>query len=75
ETIQAKKEIILMERSSGDLFAGDAVRELLNLPKDENVRIKPTNLEKYVIFVQSTSYNRKLIGGTRFLYEVEDWSK
>jgi hypothetical protein len=25
--------------------------------------------------VQSTSYNRKLIGGTRFLYEVEDWDR
>lgn len=75
ETIQAKKEIILMERETGDLFAGDAVRELLDLPYGTSVRIKPTNLAKYVVFVQSTSYNRKLIGGTRFLYEVEDLSE
>jgi hypothetical protein len=27
------------------------------------------------VFVQSTSYNRKLIGGTKFLYEVEDWDE
>jgi hypothetical protein len=31
------------------------------------------SLEKYVVFVQSTSNNRKLMGGSRFLYEVEDW--
>jgi len=39
------------------------------------VRIKPASLEKFVVFVQSTSYNRKLISGTRFLYEVEDWAR
>jgi hypothetical protein len=39
-----------------------------------SVRIKPSNLEKYSVFVQSTSANRKLIGGTKFLYEVEDWA-
>src|SRR5262249_28631259 len=26
-------------------------------------------------FVQSTSVNRRLIGGTKFLYEVEDWDR
>jgi len=39
------------------------------------MRIKPSSLEKYVVFVQSTSANRKLIGNTRFLYEVQDWDK
>lgn len=73
ETIQGKKEIVLMDRSTGDLFEGDAAREMLGLPKGESVRIKPSNLEQYVVFVQSTSANRKLIGGTRFLYEVADW--
>ena len=45
------------------------------LPIGENARINPTDLEKYTVFVQSTSVNRKLIGGTSFLYEVEDWDK
>jgi hypothetical protein len=27
------------------------------------------------VFVQSTSYNRRLLGDTRFLYEVEDWDR
>lgn len=33
ETIQAKKEIILMDRKTGDFFAGEAVRELLGIPQ------------------------------------------
>ncbi|PLZ98918.1 hypothetical protein CEN50_09350 [Fischerella thermalis CCMEE 5268] len=73
ETIQGHKEIILMDRTTGDLFEGEAAREMLGLPVGATVRIKPSNLEKYVVFVQSTSANRKLIRGTRFLYEVEDW--
>ena len=73
ETIQGHKEIILMERTTGDLFEGESAREMLGLPMGATVRIKPSNLEKYIVFVQSTSANRKLIGETRFLYEVEDW--
>ena len=34
-------------------------------------RLKPADLPDYMVFVQSTSYNRKLIGGTKFLYEVD----
>ena len=34
-------------------------------------RIKPTSLEKWRVFVQSTSYNRVLMPGTGFLYEVD----
>jgi len=52
-----------------------AAREMLGLPMGATVRIKPSNLEKYIVFVQSTSANRKLIGSTRFLYEVEDWDR
>ncbi|RUR87001.1 vWA domain-containing protein [Chlorogloeopsis fritschii PCC 9212] len=75
ETIQGYKEIILMERTTGDLFEGEAAREMLGLPVGGTVRIKPSNLEKYAVFVQSTSANRKLMGKTRFLYEVEDWHR
>jgi hypothetical protein len=73
ETIQGRKEIVLMDRKTGDLFSGDGARDMLGLPPGETARIRPANLEKYVVFVQSTSNNRKLMGGSRFLYEVEDW--
>jgi hypothetical protein len=75
ETIQGGKEIVLMDRKTGDLYSGDQAREMLSLPIGSSARVKPASLEKYVVFVQSTSYNRKLIGGTRFLYEVEDWGR
>lgn len=73
ELIQAGKEIILMDKN-GDMFEGDYARELLGLPKGAPAKIKPGEYD-FVVFVQSTSYNRKLVGGTRFLYEVEDWDR
>lgn len=73
ETIQGRKEVVLMDRKTGDLFSGERAREMLGLPPGETVRIRPANLEKYVVFVQSTSANRKLLGGSRFLYEIEDF--
>ncbi|MFO0758476.1 MAG: vWA domain-containing protein [Byssovorax sp.] len=74
ETIQGGKEVILMDRKSGDMFSGSKAREMLGLPEGMTARIKPASLDKYMVFVQSTSVNRRLIGGTRFLYEVEDWA-
>lgn len=76
EKVQGTKEIVLMSRATGDLFTGTRARELLGLPlDDEDVKLRPVNLEEYVPFIQSTSNNRKLIGGTRLLYEVPDWDR
>lgn len=75
ETIQEKKEVVLVDRATGDMFSGEAAREMIGLPYGTRGRIAPTKLVKHRVFVQSTSYNRKLIGGTQFLYEVEDWDK
>jgi hypothetical protein len=63
-----------MDRATGDLFSGSKAREMLGLPEGEEARVRPTALEKYAVFIQSTSANRKLVGKTRFLYEVEDWA-
>lgn len=76
EKVQGTKEIVLMSRATGDLYTGTRARELLGLPlDDEDVKLRPVNLEEYVPFIQSTSNNRKLIGGTRLLYEVPDWDR
>ena len=75
-TVQGTKEIILRSRASGDLFTGTRARELLGLPlHDEDVKLRPTHLEEFEVFIQSTSNNRKLIGSTQFLYEVSDWDR
>jgi hypothetical protein len=70
ETIQAYKEIILMDNASGDMFEGKAARELLGLPADAQIKMTPDFGKKWTVFVQSTSNNRKLIGGTKFLYQA-----
>ena len=71
ETIQAKKKIILMDNESGDKYEDDAAREVLGFPIGSDIKIAPAFGSKYTVFVQSTSSNRKLIGGTRFLYKVK----
>jgi len=73
--VQDHKEVVLMDRNTGDMFTGKRARELLGLPDFGTVTIRPSSMEHYVPFIQSTSSNRKLLGGTRFLYEVEDWDR
>lgn len=78
EKVGLNKEILLIEKETGKIFSGSQVREMLGLSPQENVRgvterLRPVFLEKYKVFIQSTSYNRKLIADTCLLYEVEDW--
>jgi len=73
ETIQERKEVVLMNRATRDMYSGPEAREMIGVPTGTRARVDPANLPEYVPFVQSTSYNRKLRGGTMFLYEVEDW--
>jgi len=66
ETIQANKSICIRDRNNGTVFTGQEARQLLGLP-DFNARVKPSDHSQYDVFVQSTSVNRKLIGGTQVL--------
>lgn len=80
EDVQQYKEIILQERKSGRFYNGPQTRELLELQPQTlsggvTEKLKPTFLKKYRVFIQSTSVNRNLIGGTRLLYEVSDWER
>lgn len=77
ETVQQYKEVIIQDRETGEMFNGSQVREELGLsPQTEkggvNERLHKDVTKRYRVFVQSTSVNRKLIGGTTFLYEVSD---
>jgi hypothetical protein len=73
-TVQDHKEVILMDKTTGDFFSGDEAREIAGIPVGVEARVSPEKLDKYVCFIQSTSPNRKLLGGTKFLYEVSDWA-
>ncbi len=74
ETIQGGKEVVLVDKKSGDMWSGKKARDMLGLPEGATARIRPAIFDKYAVFVQSTSVNRRLVGGTRFLYEVDDWA-
>ena len=69
--IQDYKEIVLMDKITGDMFTGDIARDLMGIPVGAPSKVSPVFNDKYVAFVQSTSLNRKLLGGTKFLYEVD----
>ena len=78
--IQHHKEVILVEQSTGAMFSGSEAREILGLPDGETVTVSPRTTPAlrdggYTAYVQSTSHNRKLLAGTKFLYEVEDWDR
>ena len=73
EIIQPGKEIVLMDKENGNLYEGDVARTIAGI-SEEKARLKPSALEKYRVFIQSTSANRKLIAGQKFLYEVEETS-
>ena len=74
ETIGAKKEVVLMKKDTGELFEGEVARNIIGVG-DEDKKYKPSDIRDYRVFIQSTSYNRKLVGGTGFLYEAEDFGR
>lgn len=70
ELVQERKEVVL-RNAQGDMFSGAKAREMIGLPYGERGRVRPMRNLGYDVFIQSTSANRKLIGGTRFLYETD----
>ena len=73
ETIQEYKEVILMDRSSSELYTGAEARERIGLPYGRRGRVDPISIGygAYRVFIQSTSANRVLKANTMFLYEVQ----
>lgn len=69
ETIQPQKQILIVDKSNGNVYGGAQARQLLGLP-NESTRVKPDYNPKYDIFVQSTSQNRKLLAGTKVLVKT-----
>lgn len=65
ETVQPYKQVAI-EVPGGQVYTGPAARQLLGLP-DYEVKVQPEYQPGTKIFVQSTSVNRRLTGGTRVL--------
>ena len=73
ESISEKKEIVVHHIDTDIMYTGDDARLKINLPVSGTCKFSPTRYDTsvYRVFIQSTSYNRKLIGGTMFLYEMD----
>jgi von Willebrand factor type A domain-containing protein len=70
EIIQDYKEVIAQNIETGAIITGQRARSVLDIVEKAG-RQKPLS-ETHRGFVQSTSVNRKLIAGTKFLYEIKD---
>jgi hypothetical protein len=75
ETIQENKEVLFVDKKTGETKS-DTVwcRKQLGVPLGTRGRVNPKSLDiskQYDIFIQSTSYNRKLDPNTKFLYELD----
>jgi hypothetical protein len=68
EEVQEKKLVAIREKKTGKVYAGDTARDLLGLPRNQRIKVKPENSGDYDVFVQSTSVNRVLPLNTKVLY-------
>ncbi len=68
KAVQNYKQIVLRNKSSQEIYSGDAARDILGLPDSGTVKLVPGDHGNYDIFIQSTSVNRKLVPGTDVIY-------
>ncbi len=66
--VQHTKIIVIRDRKDGKMYTGASARGLIGLPTVGTARLHPGDHGNYDIFIQSTSVNRKLVGGTGVLY-------
>lgn len=67
--VQPYKKLVLTKVGAPGMYCGTSeIRTLLGLPTDRTIRIVPKDHAGYEIFVQSTSYTRKIPAGTKVIY-------
>lgn len=62
EIVQASKEIAIVNKKDGKKYSGHDARHVLGLPLQE-AKMKPGDFGDWRIFIQSTSYTRKIKPG------------
>jgi hypothetical protein len=74
ETVQANKEVVFVSKATGEAVMDTYwCRQQLGLPYGVKGELNPRFLDaarEYDIFIQSNSYNRKLVP-SKFLYELD----
>jgi len=70
EKVQPQKAVLIQEKGTKAVYAGTEARTLIGLPQGVNAIVEPGNHANYDIYVQSTSVNRKLVRGTKVLFDT-----
>jgi len=68
KAVQNYKLIVVRNKNTGAVYAGQSARDLLNLPTSGTIRLAPGDHGEWDIYIQSTSTNRILPPGTTVLY-------
>lgn len=66
--VQDHKKIAVRDKKNGRVFYGAAARQILGLPDTGTISLVPGDHGEFDIFVQSTSVNRKLVGGSEVMH-------
>jgi hypothetical protein len=66
--VQPYKIIAVRVKTSGKIYAGSEARVMLGIDVNQTVRLVPGDHGKFDVFIQSTSYTRKIPAGTDVLY-------
>lgn len=66
--VQDHKRIIIRDKTTNAIYEGAAARKMLGLPTYGTIRLAPSDLGQFDLFIQSTSVNRKVNKGTQVLY-------
>lgn len=66
EIVQAHKEVAVIEKRTGKMYSGSKARPALGLPRYD-VKVAPADFDKFDVFIQSKSPNRKLVKDTSLI--------
>jgi hypothetical protein len=67
--VQDYKLVALRVKSSGKVFCGQKARDMLGIGNAQGtVRLVPGEHNKFDVFIQSTSVNRKIPAGSEVMY-------
>jgi hypothetical protein len=69
--VQDHKRIIIRDKKTNAIYEGAAARQMMGLPSYGTIKLSPSNLGNFDLFIQSTSVNRKVDANTQVLY----WKK
>lgn len=70
ETIQATKDVVIVEKGTRKTYGGPEARRVLGLPAGSPAQVNPGNHANWDVYVKSTSVNRKLVRGTKVLIDL-----